>query len=120
MTNTETARLTELETRIRTETNAARAAIKVALGHASNAGSAYTAIRDLLSQSQTQAWLARTTCADRHTIMCAKKISLNAMARTLADLMLDTAAAHISQNTRARSRSEQIEINRAKHERAGA
>jgi hypothetical protein len=41
--------------------------------------------------------------------------------RTLADLMFDAAAAHIAQNTDARSRSEQIELNRAKlNERAGA
>ena len=115
--------ITDLENQIRAETEGA--AIKVALQHASNVGRAYSAIQDLLTQSQVQAWLAGTTCADRHTIMAMRRISMcdiHAKARTLADLMFDRAAEHMAQNTQARSRSEMIEINRAKlqNERAGA
>jgi hypothetical protein len=55
-------KLLALEGRIRDEVAAARTALKVALQHAANAGSAYTAVRDVLTQSQVQAWLASTTC----------------------------------------------------------
>jgi hypothetical protein len=116
-------KLLALESRIRDEVAEARAALKVALQHAANAGLAYTAVRDVLTQSEVQAWLASTTCADRHTIMAMRRISmcdLNAMARTLADMMLDRAAEHLAQDANKRSRSEQIEINRAKLQGARA
>ena len=51
--------------------------------------------------------------AMRRISMC----DLDAKARTLADLMFDRAAEHIAHEAQARSRSEQIEVNRAKHER---
>ena len=109
--------LPEIEDRIRAETAAARAAIKVALQHAVNVGRAYASVQELKTQSQVQAWLAGETCpVDRHTIMTCRRISmcdLNTNARTLADLMFDCAAEHIRQNTDVRSRSERIEINRA-------
>jgi hypothetical protein len=115
-------KLLALEGRIRDETAAARAALKVALQHAANAGLAYTEVRDVLTQSQVQAWLAGPTCpVDRHSIMAMRRISmcdLKTMARTLADMMLDRAAEHLAQDANKRSRSEMIEINRAKHERA--
>ena len=114
--------LLALEGRIRDETAAARAAMKVALQHAANVGGAYSAIRDKTTVAELNAWLAGPTCpADRHTIMAMRRISmcdLNTMARTLADLMFDAAADHIAHNPDKRSRSEQIEANRAKHERA--
>lgn len=108
-----------LEGQLLAETEKARAAIKVALTHAAAAGRAYEAVRDLLTASQVQAWLAGDTCpVDRHTIMTMRRISmcddLNTKARTLADLMFDAAAAHIAHNPDKRSRSEQIEINRAR------
>jgi hypothetical protein len=109
--------ITALENQIRAETEAARAAIRVALAHAHNVGKAYSAVRDILSQSQVQAWLAGPTHPDRHVIMTCRRISmcdLNTNARTLADLMLDRAAEHIAQGAQARSRSEMIEANRAK------
>lgn len=111
-------RLPEIEARIRAETAAARASIKVALQHAVNVGSAYGAIQELLTQSQVQGWLAGKTCpVDRHTIMTMRRISMckdfNSQVRTLSDLMFDRAAEHIRQNTDEHSRSEKIEINRA-------
>ena len=45
---------------------------------------------------------------------------LNTNARTLADLMFDRAAEHIAQNTRVPSRSEKIEINRARLQKGRA
>ena len=119
-------RLPEIEARIRAETAAARAAIKVALQHAINVGLAYSAVQTLKTQSEVQRWLASNSCpVDRHTIMTMRRISmgdLNTNARTLADLMFDRAAEHIAQNTRVPSRSEKIEINRARLQngRAGA
>ena len=119
-------RLPEIEARIRAETAAARAAIKVALQHAINVGLAYSAVQTLKTQSEVQRWLASDSCpVDRHTIMTMRRISmgdLNTNARTLADLMFDRAAEHIAQNTRVPSRSEKIEINRARLQngRAGA
>lgn len=111
--------LPEIENRIRAETAAARAAIKVALQHAVNVGRCYSAVQELKTQSQVQAWLAGETCpADRHWIMTGRRISmyedLDQMSRTLADLMFDRAAEYIAQNTRVPSRSERIEINRAR------
>jgi hypothetical protein len=117
--------LLALESRIRDEVAAARAAMKVALQHARNVGLAYAAVQDLMTQSQVQAWLAGKTCpVDRHTIMTCRRVSmcdLDAMARTLSDMMLDAAAAHIAGETTKRSRSEEIERNRARlqNERAG-
>jgi hypothetical protein len=110
--------LIALESRIRDETAAARAALKTALRHAVNVGQAYEAVRNVLTQSEVQAWLAGKTCpVDRHTIMAMRRISmcdLDAKARTLADLMFDAAAEHIAQGAQKRSRSEQIELNRAR------
>lgn len=116
---TEKTALVLLEGKIASETAAARAAVKVALQHATNVGRAYGAIQDLLTQSQVQAWLASPTCpVDRHSIMTMRRISMcddfDTKARTLGDLMFDRAAEHIAHNSPARSRSEQIEINRAK------
>jgi hypothetical protein len=50
--------LIALESRIRDETAAARAALKTALRHAVNVGQAYEAVRNVLTQSEVQAWLA--------------------------------------------------------------
>lgn len=109
--------LAELETRIRAETAAARAALKTALQHAANVGVAYAGVQDLLTQSQVQGWLAGKTCpVDRHTIMTMRRISrcdIDTNARTLADLMFDEAARYVAQGSNGRSRSEKIEINRA-------
>jgi hypothetical protein len=78
--------LTDLENRIRSETAAARAALRTALQHAANVGAAYGAVQELLTQSQVQAWLAGPTCpVGRHDIMTCRRISmcnLDAMART--------------------------------------
>jgi hypothetical protein len=107
-----------LENQIRAEAQAARDAIALALRHAANVGRAYAAVRDFLTVSELNAWLAGPTCPlDRHSIMAMRRISmtdLNANARTLADLMFDRAAEHIAEGAKSRSRSEQIEINRAK------
>ena len=117
--------LVALESRMRDETAAARAAINVALQHAANVGQAYEQVRDLLSATETQRWLGSSTCPiDRHTIMTMRRISmcddLSGKARTLADLMFDAAAQHIAQGAPGRSRSENIEINRRAHQGATA
>jgi hypothetical protein len=112
--------LIALESQIRDETAAYRAALAVALRHAASAGQAYEQVRGVLSQSQVQAWLAGPTCpVDRHSIMACRRVSmcdLDANARTLADLMLDRAAEYIAEGARNRSRSESIEINRARQQ----
>ena len=100
-----TQALPDLERRIHAETEAARAAIKVALKHAVNVGIAYGEVQDQLSQSGVQGWLATSCPVDRHTVMVMRRISLcsdlETKARTVADLMFDRAAEYIAQGARA-------------------
>jgi hypothetical protein len=113
-----TTQIAALENQLRAEVEAARATLKVALQRAANAGRAYGAIQDFLTQSQVQAWLASPSCkVDRHTVMTCRRIAmsdLDKMARTLGDVALDAVATHIAKNADKRSRSEMIEANRAK------
>jgi hypothetical protein len=107
----------DLETRIGTEIEAARAAIRLALTHAARAGDVIGELRDLMTQSEFNVWVGAAP-ADRHTIMVMRRVAtcdaLDTKAQTLADLMFDRAALYIAEGATKRSRSEQLEISRAR------
>jgi hypothetical protein len=110
----------DLENKIRVESEAARAAIKIALRHARDAGLAYERMRGFVTQSELNQWLA-TSGVDRHTVMVMRRISmcenLDAKTRTLADLAFDRMAEYVAQGSHVPSRAERIEQNRKLREK---
>ena len=109
--------ITDLEKSIRTEYDAAFAALQTALQHAVNAGIAVAQVRDLLAENPWQRWIKQGSPIGQHKSMVMWRISkcenMKNKNQTLADLMFDRAAEYISQDLGVPSKAERMAAHRS-------